>query len=208
VSESLVRVVLADDHAVVREGLRLLLERTARFEVVAEAGDAESALRYARGHKPDVLLLDLAMPGGDSLGVMPEILAASQETKVIVLTMQTAPSYARAAFEAGAAGFVVKDAAHRELLQAIDAALAGSRYVHPAIGAALVADDRRPDRLTDRELDVLRLLVEGDTNAEVAVKLGISVRTVDTHRARIRAKTSCVGRSDLVRYARAHGLAS
>jgi two-component system, NarL family, response regulator NreC len=208
VSEPLVRVVLADDHAVVREGLRLLLERTARFEVVAEAGDAESTLRYTRGHKPDVLLLDLAMPGGDSLGVMPEILAASPETKVIVLTMQTAPSYARAAFEAGAAGFVVKDAAHRELLQAIDAALSGGRYVHPAIGAALVADERRPDGLTDRELDVLRLLVEGDTNAEIALKLGISVRTVDTHRARIRAKTSCAGRSELVRYARAHGLAS
>jgi two-component system response regulator NreC len=207
-SEPPARVVLADDHAVVREGLRLLLERTGRFEVVAEAGDAESALRYARGHKPDVVLLDLGMPGAASLSVLPEILAVSEATTVIVLTMQTAPSYARAALEAGASGFVVKDAAHRDLLTAIDAARSGGTYVHPSIGAALAVDERRPDALTDREVDVLRLLAEGDTNAEVALKLGISVRTVDTHRARIRSKTSCGGRADLVRYAREHGLLS
>jgi two-component system response regulator NreC len=201
-----VRVVLADDHVLVREGLRLLLERTGRFAVVAEAGDSESALRYVRGHKPDVLVLDLQMPGPESLSILPEIAAVSEGTRVIVLTMQTAPSYARAALAAGAAGFVLKDAAHRELLEAIETVRAGGTYLHPAMGAALAAARDHPDGLTDRELDVLRLLVRGATNAEIAVALGISVRTVDTHRSRIRAKTRCAGRSDLVRYAQAHGI--
>ena len=203
-------VVLADDHAVVRTGLRMLLERDGTMEVVAEASDGDAALRYVRGHKPDVLVLDLNMPGRDSLDALPEILEASPGTHVVVLTMQPDPAFARAALQAGAVGYVLKEAAHEELLRAIDAARAGATYVDPAVGARLAADPAyppaRPDGLSRREVEVLERIVLGETNAEVAGSLHISVRTVETHRAHIQQKTGCTSRSALVRYAREHGL--
>jgi two-component system response regulator NreC len=203
-------IVLADDHTVVREGLRALLEHDGQMEVVAEASDAESALRYVRGHKPDVLVLDLNMPGRDSLEIIPEIAGASPGTHVVVLTMQHEPSFARAALRAGAAGYVLKDAAQSVLIQAIEAAREGRTYVDPTVGARLAAEplsrDGHPDGLSGREVDVLRLIALGHTNAEAAHVLNISVRTVETHRGHIQQKTGLGARSQLVRYAQEHGV--
>jgi two-component system response regulator NreC len=201
-------IVLADDHTVVRHGLRLLLERDGAMEVLAEAADADAALRYVRGHKPDVLVLDLNMPGRDSLEIIPEVAEASPDTRVVVLTMQSEPSFARAALRAGAAGYVLKDAADAILIQAIDSARTGQTFVDPTVGARLAAEplsrDGHPDGLSDREVDVLRLLALGHTNAEAAHELGISVRTVETHRSHIQQKTGLGSRSQLVRYAQEH----
>jgi two-component system response regulator NreC len=199
-----IRLVLADDHAVVREGLRVLLESEGRMEVVAQAEDAEGALRYARGHKPDIVLLDLNMPGRDTLEVIPEILEAVPDTRVIVLTMHPEPGFARAAMTAGASGYVLKDASYDELLRAIEAAHQGQTYVDPTMGAA--DPPGQPDGLSEREAQVLRLIAIGHTNAEIAAQLSLSVRTVETHRAHIHQKTGRTGRADLVRYAHEHGL--
>jgi two-component system response regulator NreC len=205
-------VVLADDHAVVRTGLRMLLERDGTMEVVAEASDGDAVLRYVRGHKPDVVVLDLNMPGRDSLEAIPDILETSPSTRVVVLTMQPDPAFARAALKAGAKGYVLKDAAHDELLRAIDAAQAGRTYVDPAVGARLASEPAhppgRPDGLSPREAEVLEHIALGETNAEIAGHLRVSVRTVETHRAHIQQKTGCASRSELVRYARHHGLLS
>jgi two-component system response regulator NreC len=201
-------IVLADDHAVVRTGLRMLLERDGEMEVVAEAADGDAALRYVRGHKPDVVVLDLNMPGRDSLEAIPDILEASPGTHVVVLTMQPDPAFARAALNAGAMGYVLKEAAHEELLRAIEAAREGRTYVDPSVGARLASSPAyppgRPDGLSGREVEVLERIALGETNAEVAGNLHISVRTVETHRAHIQQKTGCVSRSELVRYAREH----
>ena len=190
----------------------MLLERDGTMEVVAEAADGDAALRYVRGHKPDVLVLDLNMPGKDSLEVIPEVLEASPATRVVVLTMQPDPAFARAALQAGASGYILKDAAHEELLRSIEAARLGHTYVDPAVGARLASEPAyppgRPDGISDREAEVLERIALGETNAEVAGALHISVRTVETHRAHIQQKTSCTSRSELVRYARKHGIVS
>ena len=203
-------VVLADDHAMVRTGLRVLLETEGGMHVVAEAADGDAALRYVRGHKPDVIVLDLNMPGLDALEVLREVGGASPHTRVVVLTMQTDPAFARAALGRGAAGYVLKDAAHDELIRAIEAAREGRTYVDPTVGARLAREPLgpggRPDGLSEREVDVLRRLALGETNAEAALALGISIRTIETHRAHIQQKTGCTGRSQLVRYAREHAL--
>jgi two-component system response regulator NreC len=203
-------VVLADDHTIVRQGLRLLIERDGHYAVVAEAADADAALRYVLGHKPDVVVLDLTMPGRDSLEVIPEMGRLSPHTRVVILTMQSEPAFARAALQAGASGYVLKDAAESELLNAIESARAGHTYVDPSVGARLAAEPAhgraRPDGLSEREVQVLRLIALGNTNTEVAQHLGISVRTVETHRAHIQQKTGAGARSALVRYTREHGL--
>jgi two-component system response regulator NreC len=188
----------------------MLLERDGTMEVVAEAADGDSVLRYVNGHKPDVVVLDLNMPGRDSLELIPEIREVSPGTRVVVLTMQPDPAFARAALSAGAAGYVLKEAAHEELLRAIEAAGSGRTYVDPAVGARLASEPThppgRPDGLSRREAEVLERIALGETNAEVAANLHISVRTVETHRAHIQQKTGCTSRSELVRYAREHGL--
>ena len=203
-------IVLADDHSVVRAGLRMLLERDGSREVVAEAADGDAVLRYVRGHKPDVLVLDLNMPGRESLDVLPEVREISPSTHVVVLTMQPDPAFARAALQAGASGYVLKEAAHEELLRAIESARRGRTYVDPAVGARLAAEPAhppgRPDGISDREAEVLERIALGETNAEVAAALQISVRTVETHRAHIQQKSGCSSRSELVRYARQHGI--
>jgi two-component system response regulator NreC len=203
-------IILADDHTVVRTGLRMLLERDGTMEVVAEAADGDAVLRYVRGHKPDVVVLDLNMPGRDTLEVIPDVCEASPATRVVVLTMQPDPAFARAALQAGANGYVLKEAAHEELLRAIEAAREGRTYVDPAVGARLAAEPLhppgRPDGLSQREVEVLERIAMGETNAEVAAALHISVRTVETHRAHVQQKTGCTSRSELVRYAREHAL--
>jgi two-component system response regulator NreC len=201
-------IVLADDHTVVRNALRLLLDAEPGFEVVAEAGDAEAAVRYVRGHKPTVLILDLNMPGRSSLEAVPEIRTASPGTEIVVLTMQNEPVYARRALQAGVRGYVLKEAADAELVQAVRSAALGDTYLQPTLGAKLAAgaDERNGDELSERERDVLRLIALGHTNAEIAERLYISIRTVESHRAHIQQKLRVSSRAELVRYALSHGL--
>jgi two-component system, NarL family, response regulator NreC len=203
-----IRIVIADDHAVVRSGLRLLLGSEEGFEVVAEAGEVQSARRYVRGHRPDVLVLDLNMPGGSSLEAIPTLRAESPSTQIVVLTMQEEPAFARHALSVGALGYVLKEAADDELVQAVRAAAAGRTYLTPRLGAKLASEPPpgRPDDLSEREVEVLRLIALGHTNAEIAEQLFLSVRTIETHRAHIQQKLSLASRAELVRYALDRGL--
>jgi two-component system, NarL family, response regulator NreC len=200
-----IRIVIADDHAVVRSGLRLLLDGEAGFHVVAEAGDAETAARCSLGHKPDVLVLDLNMPGEPSLQVIPRMRETLPEVRIVVLTMQEDPAFAREALQAGALGYVLKEAADAELVEAVRAAAEGRTYLNPALGARIAAEPPReagpPNGLTEREADVLRLIALGHTNSEIADQLFLSVRTVESHRARIQQKTQLSTRAELVRFA-------
>ena len=204
-ADRMVRVVLADDHAIMRAGLRRLLEGEAGCEVVAEAGTVEDTLRYTAGHKPDILVLDLSMPDRPSLPAIPEVLEASPDTRIVVLTMQVEPAFAREALRAGATGYVLKEAADEELIAAVKAAVAGRRYLNPHLAARVALEESResgpPDGLSEREVEVLKLIALGFTNAEIAEKLYLSIRTVETHRSHIQQKVRLTKRSELVRYA-------
>jgi two-component system response regulator NreC len=199
-------VVLADDHVVVRSGLRLLLDSEPGLAVVAEAGDVAGAVAEVERHRPDVLVLDLLMPGGPTLPVIPRLAETSPDTRVVVLTAQRDPSFAGEAMRLGAAGYVPKEAAGRQLLRAIRMAAEGSTYLEPRLGARLAAAKSSAPELTDRELDVLRLIARGHTNREIAERLFLSVRTVESHRARIQRKLGRSSRSDLVDYVVERGL--
>ena len=204
-----VRIVLADDHAVVRRGLELLLEAEEGFEVVASVGDVDAAIRTTRGHKPDVLVLDLNMPGGSSLEAIPQILAASPDTRITVLPMQNEPAFARPALSAGAIAYVLKEAADDELVEAVRRAARGETYLNPQLGARMAAEappSGPPDDLSEREVEVLRMIALGHTNAEIAERLYLSIRTVESHRAHIQQKLRRSSRADLVRYALDHRL--
>jgi two-component system response regulator NreC len=205
-----VTIVLADDHAVVRSGLRILLEDEEGVSVVAEAGDVGGTLRHVRSHKPTVLVLDLGMPGGSSLPAIPSILEASPSTAIVILTMEAEPRLARAALRAGALAFVVKDAAGFELVAAVRAAATGARYLSPEMGARIATEPDAPagppDELTDRELEVLKLVALGYRTTEIAAKVHLSPRSVEMHRLRILKKIHRSSRAELVAYAREHGL--
>ena len=205
-----ITIVIADDHPVLRSGLRMLLEAEEGFEVVDEAGDIPTTLRKVLAYRPRVLVLDLHMPGEPSLPAIPQILETSPETSIVVLTMQNDPDYARAALRAGALGYVLKEAADSELVQAVRLAAAGRTYLAPELGARLAAEQpkpaRAPDLLSARETEVLRFIALGHTNRDVAAALSLSVRTVESHRARIQQKTSRTSRADLVAYANEHHL--
>jgi two-component system response regulator NreC len=203
-----VRIVLADDHGVVRSALRMLLEAEPEFEVVAEAGDSETAARRVRGHHPDVLVLDLNMPGESGLVVLPRIREESPDTRIVVLTMQSEPAFAREAMQAGALGYVLKEAADAELVKAVRVAARGETYLQPELGARMASEPEpgAPDDLSERELEVLRLIAFGHTNGEIAEQLYLSVRTVESHRAHIQQKLRLTTRSELVRYALERGL--
>ena len=203
-------IVLADDHTIVRHGLHMLLEAEDDLRVVAEAADAEEATRKVLAYKPAVLVLDLSMPGGSSLGAIPRMLSSSPHTAIVVLTMEDEPRFAREALRAGALGFVLKEAADTELVAAVRAAAAGQRYLNPQLGGAIAAAPEvpagPPDGLSEREVEVLRLVALGHTNAEISDQLYLSVRTVESHRAHIQQKVGRTTRSELVAYAREHGL--
>jgi two-component system response regulator NreC len=207
-----IRAVVVDDHAVVRSGIRLLLDREDDIEVVGEAGNAKDAVFRARALKPDVILLDVVMPGQSGIEVLPSLLKEAPNARVLVLSMQDDPSYVREAFAAGASGYVLKEAADEEVVAAVRAIADGRSYVHPALGARLVAAEAQEraaaeaDPLSDREREVLRLLALGHTNQEIAKMLYISVRTAETHRAHIMQKLRLETRAELVRYALSHGL--
>jgi two-component system response regulator NreC len=207
-TERTIRVVIADDHAVVRRGLRQVLATAGGFEVLAEASDLDGARRYTRAHRPDVLVLDLNMPGGSSLEKIPGILAECPETQIVVLTMQNEPAYAREALSAGALGYVLKESAESELVEAIRRAAVGDTYLNPRLGARVAAEPPPgpPGGLTEREADVLRLIALGHTNADIAEQLYLSVRTVESHRAHVQQKLRLNSRSELVRYALDHKL--
>jgi two-component system response regulator NreC len=209
-SEEGISVVLADDHAVVRSALRMLLEDETGIEVVAEAGDADTAIRYAGGHHPRVLILDINMPGGSGLAAIPEIRRQSPQTQIVMLTMQDETSSAREALQAGVLGYILKEAASDELVKAVRLAAEGKTYLQPELGARLAAEPEvtTPDDLSDRELEVLRLIALGHTNNEIAERLFLSVRTVESHRAHIQQKLGLTSRSELVRYALDRGLIS
>jgi two-component system response regulator NreC len=205
-----ITIVIADDHQVVRAGLRLLLEAEEQFEVVAEAGDVESTERRITAYHPRVLILDLNMPGGSSLPAIPRMRESAPNTQIVVLTMQNDPAFAREALRAGAIGYVLKEAADSELVQAVRLAAEGRTYLNPELGARLAAEPPMPsgppDDLSAREVEVLRLIALGHTNGEIAQSLYLSVRTVESHRAHIQQKTRRTTRADLVAYAREHGL--
>jgi len=200
--------VLADDHEIVRNGIRMVLEAEPDFEVVAEAGDADTAARYVLGHKPTVLVLDLSMPGTPSLEIVPKVAETSPETAVVVLTMQNEPAFAREALRKGVRGYVIKHSAAAELVQAVRSIVAGETYINPQLGARMVADAGTgpPDDLTPREIEVLGLVALGYMNPEIADQLVLSVRTVETHRANIQRKTGLTTRAELVAYALDHDL--
>jgi len=206
-----IRVLVCDDHAVVRAGLSRLLECEPNLEVVGEAASADQAIEGSQAAQPDVVLLDIVMPGRSGIEALPEIRAAAPATKVLMLSMQDDPAYVRQAFAAGASGYVLKEAADKELVEAIHAVADGQRYVHPLLGARLAAAEpvtdhgTIPDALSEREHQVLRLLALGHTNQEIAQKLFISVRTAETHRARIVQKLGLKTRAQIVRYAFATG---
>ena len=208
----MIKVVLVDDHAVVRSGLHLLLDAQGDIEVVGEAGNAKDAIFRARALKPDVILLDVVMPGESGIEVLPKLLQESPETRVLVLSMQDDPSYVREAFAAGASGYVLKEAVDEEVVSAVREIASGGRYVHPALGARIIeaeAEERaaaEADPLSDREREILRLLALGHTNQEIAQQLYISVRTAESHRAHIMQKLRLSTRAELVRYALARGL--
>ena len=203
-------VVLADDHQVVRSGLRMLLDAEDGIEVVAEAGDIQTTLRRVVGHRPKVLVLDLNMPGEQSLPAIPRIRDSAPETAIVVLTMQDDPEFAREALRAGALGYVLKEAADSELVRAIRLAAEGRTYLNPELGARIAAAPPAPpgppDGLTEREVEVLKLIAGGYSNSEIAGSLYLSVRTIESHRAHIQQKTRQTTRAELVSYARAHNL--
>jgi DNA-binding NarL/FixJ family response regulator len=207
-----IRVLIVDDHQLVRSGLRLLLEAEEDITVEDEGGNAEEAVRLARLHKPDVVLLDVVMPGRSGLEAAEEILEAAPQGKILVLSMQDDPSYVREAFAAGASGYLLKEAADAELVQAVRDVAGGGRYVHPTLGARLAAAEAEArakadaDPLSEREREVLRLLALGHTNQEIAKMLYISVRTAETHRAHIMQKLRLSTRAELVRHALHQGL--
>ena len=206
------RILIVDDHAVVRTGLRLMLDGEDGLETVAEAGTARDAVFEARKHKPDVILMDVVLPDKTGIEATPDVLAEAPDAKVLVLSMEDDPTYVREAFAAGASGYVLKEAADTELVTALKQVAAGESYVHPALGARMVAAEAEAsaradaDPLSDREREVLRLLALGHTNQEIAKMLYISVRTAETHRAHIMRKLRLTTRAELVRYALAQGL--
>lgn len=208
----MIRVALCDDHRVVRSGLRRIVADEADLDVVGEAGTAEDAIAVARAERPDVFVMDLGLPGTSGIEATRRVVEVSPATAVLVLTVHDDVAYLRKAFDAGARGYLVKDAADVELVLAIRQVAAGEQYVHPRLGAALLGPTAAGrvggpgGELSDRELEVLRLVALGHTNAEIATALYVSMRTVETHRAHVQQKLDLKVRADLVRYAREHGL--
>jgi DNA-binding NarL/FixJ family response regulator len=204
----MISVLLVDDHELFRAALRSRLETESDITPVGEAGTAEQAVVKARWIQPDLVLLDLLLPRKGGYEAIPELMDVSPESKVLVVSSQSAPSSVRQAITAGAAGYVTKRASDGELVRAIRRVAAGERYVDPDLGASLVVADGSPalDPLSERERDVLHLLALGSTNQEIGKKLFISVRTVDTHRAHIMRKLRLETRAELVLFALANGL--
>jgi len=207
-----VRILIADDHGVLRAGLRALLNGGSRIQVVAEAGGGEEALHIAEQLRPDIVLLDISMPGMDGIEVTRRLKQIAPNTQVLIMTMHEDTGLLREALRAGASGYIVKRAVESELIIAIHAVSRGELYVHPALTRGLFQElspdppPKEAEALTPREVNVLRLIAEGYTNRQIAGELGLSVRTVESHREKIMAKLGLHSRAQLVRYAAAHRL--
>jgi two-component system response regulator NreC len=207
-----VRVLIVDDHAVVRAGLRMLVDAEEDLEAVGEAGSVRDAVFEVRSSKPDVILMDIVMPGESGLEGLPKLLHERPEAKILILSMEDDPRYVREAFGAGADGYVLKEAADAEVVNAIREVAGGGRYLHPELGARLITAETEAlkraeeDPLSDREREILILLARGYTNQEIAKQLFISVRTAETHRAHVMQKLRLTTRAELVSYALSNGL--
>lgn len=209
-----VRILLADDHAMLRDGVRMVLESHPGFEVVGTADNGREAVRLAEELCPDIAVLDVAMPELNGMEATRAIRNLSPDTEVVVLSMHESEEYLREALRAGAAGYVLKRAAAKELVGAINAVRRGDKYLDPALTHTLISDyvrqvergDDTPDSLTERELEVLKLVAEGNTNRQIALQLNISIKTVQTHRANLMDKLNLHDRTELVRYAIRRGL--
>ena len=204
-------MIIADDHSIVRDGIRAVLEREAgEFNIVAEAGDIPTMVRVVREFRPDLLTLDLTMPGGSSLGALPSVFIAHPTLAVAIVTMREDPEYARQALRAGARSYVLKEAEPAELLQAFRTAVAGGNYLHPRLGALMATGENGAAdevALSDRELEVIRLIADGYTNPEIAERLDVAERTVKTYRARAIDKLGFSSRAEITAYVRRSGLA-
>lgn len=201
------RVLLVDDHAVVRAGIRLVLDGAVGVEVVGEAGTEERAVVLARAHQPDVIVLDVLLPGKGGIALIPELLEVAPNSRVLMLSSSAEPGTLERALEAGATGYSIKRATEIDLIAAVQAVAAGSNYVHPELGASLARGrTASTGPLSPRELDVLRLIALGHTNHEIAKELFISTRTTEMHRASIMRKLHFQTRAQLVNYALANGL--
>ena len=196
--------MIADDHAVVREGLKLLLEAEEDLVVVGEASDAAETYALVGAQSPTVLVLDLHLGRELSLGVIARVRATCPSTAVVILTMDDDPAFVAPAWSAGAAGYVLKEASRTELVRAVRTVARGGTYLDPAIGGSVMATSG--PALSERELEVLRLIALGYTNSEIAKQLYVSARTVESHRANLQAKLGLTGRPELVRYALERGL--
>jgi len=210
------RVVLVDDHAIVREGLKTLVNAQPDMEVVGEAGDGTEAWRRVGELQPDLVVMDVSMPGGNGVEVTARIKASWPHVKVLALTMHEDKAYLRGLLEAGAAGYVLKRSAADELIRALRVVVTGGTYLDPALTEAVVETlvGRKPSllrgevegaALSDREEEVLRLIARGYANKEIAARLGVSVKTIETYKARSMEKLGLDGRADIVRYALAQG---
>jgi two-component system, NarL family, response regulator NreC len=212
------RILLADDHAVLRAGLRLLLDSQQEFEVIAEAASGIEALTYAEDLQPDLILLDLSMPGLGGMDALPVLRRRASSSRILILTMHDDSQYLRQALKSGAAGYVLKKAADVELLSAVRAVLRGEVYIHPSMTRNLLEDlipqGESSDEvylwkgLSDREREVLRQVALGYTSAEIAAKLNLSVKTIETYRARGMEKLKLTNRASLVRFALRNDLIS
>lgn len=208
------RILIVDDHGVIRAGLRAFLEKEPGFQIVGEASNGHDAQTLAMELKPDIVLLDINIPGVDGIQVTRSLTKALPQTRVLILTLYEGVSMLREAMAAGAAGYIVKKAVDVELVGAINAVRRGEIYVHPSMTQALIKDmspraetDKPPlASLTPREIEVLRLLARGQTNRQIAKTLTLSVRTVDTHRANLMSKLNATSREDLIKYALEHNL--
>lgn len=208
------RILIADDHGVLRAGLRALLNTDPNFQVVGEAGDGSTALRLTLDLRPDVVLADISMPGLSGIELARQLREPLPSTRVLILTVHEDKSLLREAIQAGAAGYILKRAVESELIDAIRAVARGELYVHPAMTRALLADSTTAahssavaaDALSPRELDVLRLVAQGYTNRQIADDLHLSVRTIENHRASLMDKLQLHSRVELVRYATKHHL--
>lgn len=210
------RLLLGDDHPLVRHGLRKVLEERPEWEVVSEVGEGREAVREAIAHKPDVAILDVAMPLLNGIDAAQQIVRRAPETRILMLSMHADEAYVMRAVQAGATGYMVKDAAGKELLTAIESVAAGRPYFSPAIERLLQDDRRSPssgfadryETLSAREREVFQLIAEAKSNKDVAVLLGISPATVETHRARILQKLDMHSIAEVVRYAARRGIIS
>ena len=210
-SDRAIKVLLADDHTIVRQGLKAILAAQPDFEVVGEAGNGREAAELAEKLKPDIVLMDVQMPELNGIEATRRMVAANSRIRVLVLSMHKEALYVREVLKAGARGYILKDAIDTELLSAMRSVARGDGYISPAISGALLTDYREQssnplDTLSTREREVLQLIAEGKTNKEVATKLNLSVYTVDSHRGKIMEKLNLHSAGELVRFAMKNGL--